>query len=47
MIPQENQGIISTLILSEREYHEMYKEAYNWSNIEQLHALVVCYNKKL
>lgn len=39
LIPQENQGIVSTLILSEREYHEMYKEAYNWSNIEQLHAL--------
>lgn len=39
LIPQENQGIVSTLILSEREYHEMYKEAYNWSNVEQLHAL--------
>ena len=39
LIPQENQGIVSTLILSEREYHEMYKEAYNWSIIEQLHAL--------
>lgn len=39
LIPQENQGIVSTPILSEREYHEIYRESYNWSNVEQLHAL--------
>lgn len=39
LIPQKDQGIVSSLILSEREYHEVYREAFNWSNIEQLHAL--------
>lgn len=39
LIPQEDHGIVSSLILSEREYHEVYKESFNWSNIEQLHAL--------
>lgn len=28
-----------TAILCEEDYHEIYKEAYLWSNIEQLHAL--------
>lgn len=29
----------STLVLSEKEYHDIYKEAYHWSNVEQLHAM--------
>lgn len=29
----------SKVVLSEDEYHEIYREAYHWSNIEQLHAL--------
>lgn len=39
LIPKENNGIIPTPILGEKEYHEMYKESYHWSNVEQLHAL--------
>lgn len=39
IIPQENQGLISTPILGEKEYHQVYRESYQWSNVEQLHAL--------
>lgn len=38
LIPKENNGIIPTPILGEKEYHQMYKESYHWSNVEQLHA---------
>lgn len=31
--------IQSKPVLSERDYHELYKEAYHWTNVEQLHAL--------
>lgn len=31
--------IDSTIVLSEKEYHERYKRSFHWSNIEQLHAL--------
>lgn len=30
---------LSTPILSEETYHKMYAEAFNWANVEQLHAL--------
>ena len=26
-------------MLSEYDYHNIYRESYNWSNVEQLHAL--------
>lgn len=39
LIPCGKRGIIATPILSEREYHNIYKESYHWSNVEQLHAL--------
>ena len=39
LIPKEINGIIPTPILGEKEYHQMYKESYHWSNVEQLHAL--------
>lgn len=32
-------GIWSDIVLGEREYHKIYQEAYNWGNVEQLHAL--------
>lgn len=31
--------ISSTVVLSEKEYHEIYSRAFHWSNVEQLHAL--------
>ena len=27
------------IVLSEKKYHELYMDAFNWANIEQLHAL--------
>ena len=39
LIPYDKRGIIATPILSEKEYHKIYKESYHWSNVEQLHAL--------
>lgn len=37
LIPKE--GACSEIVLGEREYHKIYQEAYNWGNVEQLHAL--------
>lgn len=39
LIPQDETGIESTPVLSEEDYHKIYKESYHWSNVEQLHAL--------
>lgn len=38
MIPQYRQ-IDSTPVLSEKEYHTLYKESFHWSNVVQLQAL--------
>ena len=38
MIPQKRM-IDSTPVLGEQEYHQLYKEAYHWSNVIQLYAL--------
>ena len=32
-------GDSSKIVLGEREYHEIYQDAYDWGNVEQLHAL--------
>lgn len=32
-------GAKSTIVLSETEYHDIYRRSYHWSNVEQLHAL--------
>ena len=37
-LPQEG-DVPSNIVLSEREYHDIYKKAYDWSNVEQLHAM--------
>lgn len=31
--------IPSTIVLSEKEYHDIYRRSFHWSNVEQLHAL--------
>ena len=36
---QEGSKYEPELILSEDRYHEIYREAFHWSNVEQLHAL--------
>ena len=39
-IPYDNSQIIKSVpILSEEEYHRVYANSYNWSNVEQIHAL--------
>ena len=38
-IPESKKENWSPIILGEREYHKVYQESYNWSNVEQLHAL--------
>lgn len=37
-LPQGD-DIGSRLVLSEKDYHDIYKTAYHWSNVEQLHAM--------
>ena len=39
LIPQFKSDIASTPVLSEKDYHDIYRKSYHWSNIEQLHAL--------
>lgn len=39
LIPQFNSDLASTPVLSEKDYHDIYRKSYHWSNIEQLHAL--------
>lgn len=34
-----NEVIKSVPVLSEEEYHRVYANSYNWSNVEQIHAL--------
>ena len=39
LIPKEDSDVQSTPVLSEEDYHAIYRESYHWSNVEQLHAL--------
>lgn len=39
IIPEQG-NVADTVVFSEAEYHERYRNAYHWSNIEQLHALM-------
>lgn len=45
IVPQNLNGgnsVVPIAVLCEDEYHELYKQAYHWSNVEQLHALMRC-----
>lgn len=45
IVPQNLKGgnsVVPIAVLCEDEYHELYKQAYHWSNVEQLHALMRC-----
>lgn len=35
----DNKNVKSVPVLSEEEYHRVYASSYNWSNVEQIHAL--------
>ena len=39
LIPHDNSEMAATPVLSEKDYHDIYRESFHWSNIEQLHAL--------
>ena len=38
-VPRIYDGIEANPVLSEKDYHKEYSDAYYWANIEQLHAL--------
>ena len=35
-------GVSEDIVLSEEDYHKVYSEVFDWSNVEQLHALTRC-----
>ena len=35
-------GIPEDIVLTENDYHRVYSEVFDWSNVEQLHALTRC-----
>lgn len=35
-------GVSENIVLSEEDYHKVYSEVFDWSNVEQLHALTRC-----
>lgn len=39
LIPHDKSAIAATPVLSEKDYHDIYRKSFHWSNIEQLHAL--------
>lgn len=43
--PEQDKSYDKNVVLSEDEYHALYNNAFHWSNIEQVHALVqsTCY----
>lgn len=38
-IPQSDKALSSGIVLGEKQYHQIYQQSYNWSNVEQIHAL--------
>jgi hypothetical protein len=40
ILPQNNTSAYEMPVLAEPEYHELYQQAYNWSNIDILNALM-------
>lgn len=39
IIPEHSETT-DTVVFSEKEYHDRYRNAYHWSNVEQLHAMM-------
>lgn len=39
---EEKRNQVEEIVLSERDYHRVYSEVFDWSNVEQLHALTRC-----
>lgn len=39
---ESSDGALEDIVLSEEDYHKVYSEVFDWSNVEQLHALTRC-----
>ena len=39
---ESSNGVLEDIVLSEEDYHKVYSEVFDWSNVEQLHALTRC-----
>lgn len=42
IFPEESKDDSEEIVLSEEDYHRVYSKIYDWSNVEQLHALTRC-----
>ena len=42
IFPENSKDESGGIVLSESDYHRKYSEVYDWSNVEQLHALSRC-----
>lgn len=39
---EKERSQVEEIVLCERDYHRVYSEVFDWSNVEQLHALTRC-----
>ena len=42
IFPEVDSNQVEEVVLSEEDYHRIYSEVFDWSNVEQLHALTRC-----
>ena len=42
VFPKRENSSVEDIVLSENDYHRVYSEVFDWSNVEQLHALSRC-----
>lgn len=42
VFPERGNNSVEDIILTEDDYHRVYSEVFDWSNVEQLHALTRC-----
>lgn len=42
VFPERGYSSVEDIVLTEYDYHRVYSEVFDWSNVEQLHALTRC-----
>lgn len=42
VFPERGNSSVEDIVLTEDDYHRVYSEVFDWSNVEQLHALTRC-----
>lgn len=42
IFPERENSSVEDIVLTEDDYHRVYSEVFDWSNVEQLHALTRC-----